>query len=219
MKSGLAFGLGLILGAGGATLVAHTVLKQQYAQKADEEIAACREAFLEESAKRRKDQEAKASQERQEKAVEAFRTYSPDPENADIIMSTASGSQLRELEARVQEIEAKQEQQPKTERPKDWKQPYVIDPALFDAADNPNRILGLKYYPKEGVVTHGENDVALTMEELDNAVGREALVHFGEFGEEDRVCVRNENWGVDYEICIQPRSWEDVLKEKPWLKK
>ena len=203
MKSGLAFGLGILVGCGGATLIANAILKQQYAQKADEEIIACREAFLEESKKLRTQQETKTAKERKEAAIAAVKTYSPEPEKAEQMVQKAA------------DIPAP------SEKPKDWKRPYVIDPALFDAMDNPNKTLGLKYYPKDGVVTHAENDVAMTMEELDNAVGREALLHFdqNEYGESDRVCVRNENWGVDYEICEQAKSYADVLKEKPWLKK
>ena len=203
MKNGLAFGLGLLVGCGGATLLANTILKQQYAQKADEEITACREAFLEESKKLRAKQDTRTAQERKEAAVAAVKTYSTEPDQAAQMVQKAT------------DIPAQ------TEKPKDWKTPYVIDPALFDAMDNPNKTFGLKYYPQDGVVTYAENDVPLTMDELDKAVGREALLHFdqNEFGESDRVCVRNDNWGVDYEICVQPKSYADILKEKPWLKK
>ena len=202
MKNGLAFGLGVLVGGGGAIVLANIILKQQYAQKADEEIAACREAFLAESAKRRKEQHEKEEAQKKEKAAEAIKAYSPDPEKgekaAQVIWKAPA----------------------KDEKTKSWKAPYVIDPALFDAADNPNKCLGLKYYPKDGVITPADGtDEPMSLEDLDAAVGREALLHFGEYGEDDRVCVRNENWGVDYEICIQGRPWAEVLKEKPWLKK
>lgn len=201
MRNGLAFGLGLILGAGGGGLVMHTILKQHYAQKADEEIAACREAFLEESAKRRQEQEAKEKEEKKTAADEAMKKYS----TAVPVTTTPA-------------IVPMPQPEPKPV-PEGWKAPYVIDPGLFDALDNPHKTLGLKYFPKEGVVAHADSDAALTMEELDAAVGREALTHFGaEDSEMDRVCVRNDNWKVDYEICIQPGTYAEILKEKPWLK-
>lgn len=211
MKSGLALGLGILLGAGGAGVVAHFLLKQQYEQKADEEIAACREAFVEETSRIRKElaeMKKAAGEAKKEKAVQAMNVYRPGQDEPDNATQTLYSDPK------------KAEPAPKQETPDGWKRPYVIDPALFDAMDNPHKCLGLNYYPKDGVVTHSENDEPVSLDDLDRMVGREALTHFGEDGQEsDRVCVRNDNWKVDYEICIQPKSWTDVLKEKPWLKK
>lgn len=201
MKSGLAFGLGVLFGAGGAGLVVHTILKQHYSQIADEEIASCRQAFTEENVKLRKELENKKAEEKKAAAVEAVKKYNPEP-GAEAAVSAPAPAKTS-----------------KPTVPTGWKAPYVMDPAEFDAMDNPHKTLGLKYYPGEGIVARAENDEPVTMEELDSMVGREALTHFGEYGEQDRVCVRNDNWGVDYEICIQGRKYEEVLKEKPWLKK
>lgn len=201
MKSGLAFGLGFFFGGGCATAVACLILKQKYAQKADEEIASCREAFVQESVKFKKEQAAKSKEEKKTVAAEAMRTYSAEPDKAERMVKTEASE---------------------PDKSKDWKAPYVIDPAIFDhkAPDDAYRSIGLKYYPADGVVTE-DNDRLVTLDELDRMVGRQSLTHFGtgEFGEDDRVVVRNDNWHVDYEICIQPKSYKDILKEKPWLKK
>lgn len=205
MKSGLAFGLGLIFGGAGVGLVAHIIFKQKYEQMVDEEIAACREAFVEEATKLRKELKAAKKADTEAKAAEAMKTYIPDPESTP----------------RPEYAPPKQPAAPaKATAPDGWKRPYVIDAAMFDSLDNPHKCLGINYYPGDGVVTHAENDEPISMDELDRMVGREALTHFGEDGQEsDRVCVRNDNWKVDYEICIQGKPWAEILKEKPWLKK
>ena len=201
MKPGLSFGIGIVLGAGGAVVVARILLKQHYEQKADEEIAACREAFVAELANRRAAAEKKQSDETKKAAEEALQTYSgKEPVKTEVVES------------------AKPVDKPEPPKDKAWKPPYVISPEEFDSPDNPNKALSLKYFPKDGVVAEYETDEALDLEEIDRRIGRESLTHFGEY-EEDRVCVRNDNWGVDYEVCIQGRSYNDVLKEKPWLKK
>ncbi len=199
MKAGLGFCLGCIAGAAGGFFVTNLVLRQQYAQKADEEIAACREAFLAESEKLREKQNERNEEKKRDAAVEAVKTYSPEPQKAAEVIRKAADNK------------------PKT--PDGWKPPYVIDPALFDAPDNPHKTLAIRYYPKDGVVAEDPSDKPYTLDELDRMVGREALAHFGnEDSEIDRVCVRNDNWKVDYEICMMPRSYKEVLKEKPWLK-
>ena len=187
MNKGLIFSLGVLVGAGGGYVVCNKILGDKYAQKADEEIAACRNAFLEESARRRKETEEKGRAEKKAKAIEAVKEYSSEPEavtkvleKADIVRSNA---------------------------------PYVIAPEIYDDPENPNVCKGLRYYP-DGPVVKADGTV-LTMEELDKLVGRESLVHFGGFGEASRVCVRNEELGIDYEICMMPESYAKTHKEKP----
>ena len=100
MNKGTAFALGLILGGGAGGFIAFTILKQKFAQKSDEEIAACREAFLAELAKRRKETEEKDRQEKKEKAEEAIKSYSPEPEKAAKTLSTAASSSRLRRESR-----------------------------------------------------------------------------------------------------------------------
>ena len=166
---------------------ANKILKQKYEQRSDEEISACRNAFLEEMAKKRKEDAEKESKEKEEAAVEAMKTYSPEPEKAET-----------DMKVNIKNTNVKP--------------PYIIEPAIYDSPENPYKIVGLLYY-NDGVVAddHGK---ALSMEELDELVGREALTHFGEY-EEDRVCVRNEASGTDYEICMIDKKYEDVRNSDP----
>ena len=187
MNNGVAFALGFIVGGGAIGFAANKILKQKYEQRSDEEIAACRNAFLEESAKRRKEEADKVAKEKEEAAVEAVKTYSPEPEKAE-----------KDMKEAVKNPNAKP--------------PYVIEPAIYDSPENPYKICGLMYY-SDGVIAN-EHGKRLSMEEVDALVGREALTHFGEY-EEDRVCVRNEGNGTDYEICMIDKKFEDVENSDP----
>lgn len=80
--------------------------------------------------------------------------------------------------------------------------PYVISPDEFDSREGYD-IQSLTYYA-DGVLTD-VNDIPV--ENVDDIVGEESLKHFGEF-EEDSVYVRNERLGVEYEILLDSRTYE-----------
>ena len=186
MNKGLIFTLGFILGGAGGGLVVNTILKQAYQQKADEEITACRNAFLAEMEKRREEAQKKEHEEKKEAAAKAIETYSNEPEKAS-------------------------EQILKSDEKRD-KAPYVIPPDVYEDPNNPYRPVGLRYFPKDGAVIR-DDDSLMNMEDLDACVGREALTHFGDY-EPDRVCIRNEKFNCDYEILLQQISYEDFLKTR-----
>ena len=177
MNKGLIFTFGVITGVVGGGLAVNFALKQRYEQKADEEITSCRVAFQDELAKLRAKADEKDREEKKEAAVEAVKSYSPEPEKAAKMVTNS-------------------------DKPKG---PYIISPDIFDDEGNPNKCMGLKYYPASGVVLLGNSTTPMTMEELDDTVGREALTHFGD---NDRVCVRNERQGIDYEIVMMPGDFK-----------
>ena len=80
--------------------------------------------------------------------------------------------------------------------------PYVISPDEFDSREGYD-IQSLTYYA-DGVLTD-VNDIPV--ENVDDIVGEESLKHFGEF-EEDSVYVRNERLGVEYEILLDSRTYD-----------
>ena len=188
MNKGLIFTLGLLIGTAGGGLLVNTMLKQQYEQKADEEIAACRNAFVEELAKRRKEYDEKSREEKKEAAEKAIQTYSPEPEKAAEMILTAG----QKVVATVSEN----------------KGPYVIPPDVFDDDNNPYKRVGMMLFNDSTVL---KDDKVLDLDEIDTFVGREALTHFGQY-EEDRVCIRNEMLGTDYEILLIDKSYEDYIK-------
>ena len=187
MNKGFIFVFGLILGGAGGGLIARTILKQQYEQKADEEIAACRGAFLNELEKRRTEENAKEHEAKKEAAEEAIQEYSNEPEKAAEVIRKSDEKKHSEV-------------------------PYVIPPEVFDDPKNPYPRSGLRYY-SDGAIVRDDNTL-MDIEDLDACVGREALTHFGEY-EADRVCVRNEKFSRDYEIILFDKKYADILmKEK-----
>ena len=129
MNKGLIFSLGVALGLGGGGLIANTILKQKYEQKADEEITACRNAFLNELEKRREEKQKEVK----EAAIEAAKTYSAEPEKA----------------AEVFKQKDKQ----------DLKEPYEITEEIFDDPSNPYKSKGLLYFPNEGIVLRDDQTI------------------------------------------------------------
>lgn len=92
-------------------------------------------------------------------------------------------------------------------------EPRVISPDEFGDQDGYDEI-SLSYY-SDGTVTD-DNDRAMSEDEIEETIGKDSLSHFGEY-EDDSVFVRNDRLKADYEILLDPRSYADVLKEKPYL--
>lgn len=183
MKKGFIFGAGLVLGLGGGAGLATLFWKQKYEQLAEEEIASVRDSFLKENERRKK--QAEEQKETAEKAREAIRTYSADKESGQNAMDVLA---------------------------QEYPKPYVITPMQFADPLKKQGDSTLKYYPGEGVVTRDDDDKPMTMEELDETCGREALVHFGEY-EDDSVCIRNEKMNTDFQILQMPMSYTEVIKK------
>lgn len=96
----------------------------------------------------------------------------------------------------------------------DVEKPYVIPPEEFGIYNHYDTI-SLTYY-SDGVVADDDEEV-MEEDDVDAAIGLDALNHFGEF-EDDSVFVRNDKRKVDYEILLDNRAYSDVLKSKPYLK-
>lgn len=92
-------------------------------------------------------------------------------------------------------------------------EPRVISPDEFGDQDGYDEI-SLTYY-SDGTVTD-DGDRAMGEDEIEETIGKGSLSHFGEY-EDDSVFVRNDRLKADYEILLDPRSYADVLKEKPYL--
>lgn len=87
--------------------------------------------------------------------------------------------------------------------------PYVIPPEDFGEFEDYERI-SLTYY-SDGVLTD-ENDEII--DDVEDSVGMDSLNHFGEY-EDDSVFVRNDRKKCDYEILLDFRKYEDVVKMLP----
>ena len=92
--------------------------------------------------------------------------------------------------------------------------PFVIRPEVFDTEEGYDHVT-LTYYAGDGVLTD-EEDHIMSDEDIETAVGKESLSHFGEY-EDDSVYVRNPREKMDYEILMDVRSYAMTLKDKPYL--
>ena len=197
MKKGLIFGAGFLMGgAAGATGV-WFLLKQTLEQKAEEEIACVRNAFLEEEKRRRETEKGNPNKEEEKpsasKAADALRKY--------------SGTE-----------EAAPEREP--DKKAEAKRPYPITPMKFAETTKEFGDTTLKYYPDANVMTSAENNYPLSEEEIEERVGKEAVLFFGQEGqEEDCVHIRNEVMHTDFEILQMGGSYMEIVNKDPALKR
>lgn len=91
--------------------------------------------------------------------------------------------------------------------------PYTISPDEFGEMDGYEKI-SLTYY-SDGTLA---DDADKVIEDAVERVGSDFRDHFGEY-EEDSVFVRNDKLKCDYEILMERRSYSDILKFKPYLRR
>ena len=188
MSKGIALAIGLILGAAGGSFVTYRMLKDSFAQSAEEEIQQVRDALLEAAERDRKEAEQR-EQERERKTKEAV--AAAEKYSATNFQASAVGDTIRQA--------GKPEKTDKPVRP-----PYQIPTEEFDAFDNPFETKGLKAY-QNGIII-GPDGRPLDKAGLDALVGSGALTYFS-VGDPDRVCIRNEALKTDFEIVQLPCDW------------
>ena len=74
----------------------------------------------------------------------------------------------------------------------DKTKPCIISPE--DLGESGYQTVSLTYYAN-GVLCDEEDNVV----DIEGTIGKESLNHFGEY-EDDSVCVRNDELGIDYEV-------------------
>lgn len=92
----------------------------------------------------------------------------------------------------------------------DVKKPYIISPDEFGEYSDYQQI-ELMYYTDH--ILADDDDEVVT--DVENLVGFEFVSHFGDY-EDDSVCVRNDRLKCDFMILLSYKSYEDLLKEKPY---
>ena len=65
-------------------------------------------------------------------------------------------------------------------------------------------------------VSASDNEDVVIIEDVEGTIGLDVSAHFGEF-EDDSVHVRNDREKCEYEILFDQRTYDDVLKQKPYL--
>ena len=85
--------------------------------------------------------------------------------------------------------------------------PYIISPDEFGEKEGYDT-KSWTYYA-DSVLTDETDDIVVESEFI---IG-DALAHFGEFGEDDSVFVRNDNTECDYEILKHDKTFSEVFGE------
>jgi len=174
MNKGLAFVLGCIMGGAGGGFLAHTVLKQKYAQKADEEIIACREAFQDELVKLRKEANEKEAAEKKAAAEAALQKYRGESDDNSPPFDA----------------------EPKKSEPKP--QHVAIDETDYNDPANPNKKKCLQFFPNDNVLLQ-EDGTIMDQATIETTIGLETLACFND-EDVDSVWIHNESLQTDYEI-------------------
>lgn len=83
--------------------------------------------------------------------------------------------------------------------------PYTISYEEF--GENDYETIGMTYYADKVLVEDITDEV---VDDIDGTIGRDSLLHFGEY-EEDMLYVRNDELGIDYEISLSDRSYHSDI--------
>ena len=94
--------------------------------------------------------------------------------------------------------------------PENYNDPYPIHPDIL-GSDGYDQIT--LFYTEDKVLLN-EDDTKV--DNIEDIVGLESLNHFGEY-EEGVLYVRNERLRTDYEVLMDPRTYPQVLEERPYL--
>ena len=88
----------------------------------------------------------------------------------------------------------------------------MITPREYGSIDEYEQII-LVFW-KDHVLTDDNFDI---VEDIEDCVGFESLNHFGEYMD-DVVYVRNDRTKCDYEISLDLRTYEEVVRERPYIR-
>ena len=181
MNKGTAFVLGCLFGGAGGGFLAHTILKQKYAQKADEEIIACREAFQGELGKLREELDKHKAEKKEEDAKKASKEYGVDLE---------------------QSAPSKENEEPKLKR-------YEISEEIYNDPTNSFTKVSLLYFPVDNIMLLDDGSF-MADEDVDEAIGLDALDPLrDEESAVDSIWYRNEKFQRDYEVTNSDISYAE----------
>lgn len=191
MNKGLVAVFSFIIGAGAGGFIANHLLSQKYEQRVEEEIRAVRMQLLDLQADK---EQPKRPEETKAEAIAAMKNYS-EP-------------------AKAQQNADRLNNKPVEKKSK----PYIIDPKVFDSADNPYTILGLVMYTDGTIAEKMDSELhVLGPLDIDKYIGMDAVNHFGEY-EDDRICVRNDEMKTDFEVVLVNYTYGEMLRrDKPYL--
>lgn len=185
MKNVIAFVLGGTVGS----LITWKLLEKKYKQIADEEIEAVREHY------RKKDALVDNLEEDKKRIDDIFDKalkdeYPSEKTNYDKLI-TDLGYVNDDATLIVDQGE-------------EGVAPYVISPDEFGEMPGFDTESWTHY--ADGILATDDLEI---ISDLENIIG-DGLEHFGEYGEDDSVYVRNENLKCDYEILKHDKTFEEI---------
>lgn len=201
LSTAIAFLTGAALG--GVTV--WYIIKEHYAQLAEEEINSVKEAYAQ---KERKQLDALLKNYREGPEEPATHAVTAKVQEKGSISDYAKRVQNGEpMEYSRTSVPPKLEVHPSESANSD-ERPYVISPEEFDELDGYTPI-SLTYFADEVLADeHG-----VIVDDVEEIIG-DGLDHFGEY-EEDSVFVRNDAKRCDYEILRDERTYEEFRKTLP----
>ena len=192
MSRGLYLTAGFILGTLAGSGLTWYLLKDKYETDMNEDFQARREAAAAERREEKKKEEPKESVD-----VGAIHNKPSIMEYAEKLNKEGYVSYTNTERPIVKDREPDNEA-------------YVIPPETFDEGDDLGyEKISMTYY-SDGVVADDADDI---LEDVEKILG-DFAEHYGDY-EDDVVYVRNESQRVDYEICKDNRTYEEVSGKKP----
>ena len=176
------------LGAVAGSLVTYGLLKNKYEAKADEEIEKYRKELNSRNISKEKIKEE--SEDEIEPEVKEVKTDDHRKDYEKLI---------NKYKVPTNDVEI-------TIGGDDMLDPYVIPPEEF-GEDEDYETESLTYYNDKVLTDDFDNPI----EDIDFLVGKESLLHFGEY-EDDSVFVKNEKTHTYYEILADERNYSDIKK-------
>lgn len=183
--------LAFVIGAVAGAAGAWYALKDRYERLVEEEVDSVREAFF---------RARRNETEKRDTPIEYIsddRSYEHDE------------TEKRDTPIDYYSISAPKDEE-KEDEPKDG--PYVITPREYGSIDDYEQII-LVFW-KDHVLTDDNFDI---VEDIEDCVGFESLNHFGEYMD-DVVYVRNDRTKCDYEISLDLRTYDEVVRERPYIR-
>ena len=186
MNSKVAFILGTIIGAGIGVAGTYSYFKDKYEKLAEEDFNS-RRVFDE-------DKKDESEEPVVEKTADSRTVDKPSIAEYVAILQKEGYVNYSDMQ------DKKQKQENAIDRP------YVIQPSDFGEFDDYEKIS--LTYTADGVLLDDMNEI---VDDIEETVGEDSLEHFGEY-EDDSVYVRNDAKKCDYEILLDQRNYQEILK-------
>lgn len=196
---------GFVLGAASGAAGAWYILKTRYEQIAQEEIESVKEVYS-----RRQADANKKLKEQIDISKEDTDEYEPTEEDKQEYEGVVQRLDYSKFSAPEKEDEPAEKLAVK--KATGVEKPYVITQEEFGENEDYEQIELIFYADK--ILADDNSEIIENVEEI---IGFESLAHFDE--ETETVLVRNDRLKCDYEVVQDPRTYEEILEEKPYLRR